>query len=72
METKPQIRILFSAPIWTALDYFLQNPDVENTDAEISREIKSIKKTAINIALKKLSENLADPQVALMVERCAP
>lgn len=55
LDIYPQIRILFSNPIWTVLDYLLQNPEIESTDIEISRNIKQAKKSAVNIALRKLA-----------------
>lgn len=56
MDINLQKEILFNTPVGVVLNYLLQNPDSENTDAEISREIKKVKKSAINIALRKLSD----------------
>ena len=56
MDKHPLINTLFANPIWIVLDYLLQNPDCESSDAEISRAIQVVKKSAVNISLRKLAE----------------
>ena len=46
---------LFNTPLWKVLDYLLQNPEKEHRDTEISLIVRSAKKSAINVALRRLA-----------------
>ena len=48
--------MLFSTPLWSVLDYLLQHPDQELTDSEIVLQMATVKKSAVNIALRKLAQ----------------
>lgn len=47
---------LFSTPILKVLDFLLQHPDDELNDTEIAELIVDVKKSAVNIALRSLSD----------------
>lgn len=48
--------LLFSTPFLKALDFLLQNPDDELNDTEVVAKIKGVKKSAVNLALRRLAE----------------
>lgn len=48
--------ILFSTPFWRVLNFLLQHPDQELMDSEISPQIEKVKKSAVNVALRRLKE----------------
>lgn len=50
-------QVLFSNPVLKVLDFLLSNSEQELIDAEIAARIKSVKKSAINVALRRLSES---------------
>ena len=54
MDNNILAKTLFSNPIWIVLNYLLQNPDLELNDAEISKQIKNVQKSAVNVSLNKL------------------
>jgi len=47
---------LFNTPLWKVLDHLLQNPELELRDTEISLIVRSAKKSAINVALRRLAD----------------
>lgn len=47
---------LFNTPLWKVLDHLLQNPELELRDTEISLFLKTARKSAINVALRRLAE----------------
>ena len=47
---------LFNTPLWKVLDYLLQNPEQELRDTEIAVAVKSARKSAINVALRRLAD----------------
>lgn len=48
---------LYNTPLWKVLDHLLQNPEAELRDTEISLAVKAAKKSAINLALRKLADH---------------
>jgi len=56
MEIKSDLpNLLFSNVIWSVLDYLLQELDQPLTDTEIVSHISNIKKSSVNLALRKLA-----------------
>lgn len=47
---------LFNTPLWKVLDHLLQHPETELRDTEISLAVRAAKKSAINVALRRLAE----------------
>jgi len=48
--------LLFSTPVLRVLDFLLQHPEQELIDVEITRRIHGVKKSAVNMALRKLAD----------------
>lgn len=46
---------LFSTPVWRILVFLFAHPDLECTDAEMTRQIKGVRRSAVNITLRKLA-----------------
>lgn len=56
MDNKPQNWIsLFSTPQLRVLDFMLQNPDMELNDTEITAQVRGVKRSAVNMALRALA-----------------
>ena len=55
MDNKIIHHPLITTPIWQVLDYLLQHPDLEESDSEIVAKIYGTKKSAINVALRRLA-----------------
>lgn len=47
---------LFSTPILRVLEFLLRNPESELNDTEIAERVEGTRKSAVNLALRKLSE----------------
>jgi len=57
MEMKKDLHsALFSTTLLKVLDFLLQHPDAELNDTEISAEVRTAKKSAVNVALRRLAE----------------
>lgn len=58
MEHKSRIsQALFSNPILKVLNFLLSNSEQELIDAEIAARVESVKKSAVNVALRSLAES---------------
>lgn len=58
MEIKKSLNTaLFSTPLLCVLDFLLQHPDEELNDTEIAGQIDTVKKSAVNNALRELAEH---------------
>lgn len=49
-------KLLFATPVLKVMDFLLANPDLEFSDADLSRMKIGVKRSAINAALRLLSE----------------
>lgn len=56
MDNNLLTKTLISNPVWMVLNFLLQNPDLELNDAEISKRIKGVQKSAVNLSLNRLSK----------------
>jgi len=57
MDNNSQLKSkLFSTPMLKVFDFLLQHPDVELNDTEIDERIADVKKSAVNLALRSLSD----------------
>lgn len=52
----PLHEALFNTPLWKVLHHLLQNPELELRDTEISLIVRSARKSAINVALRRLAD----------------
>lgn len=55
MEDKDLKNVLFSTPILMVLDFLLQHPETELNDTEIAARVEGARKSAVNLALRKLA-----------------
>jgi len=50
------LHILFATPILKVLNFLLQNPESELNDTEIAERVEGTRKSAVNLALRKLGD----------------